>query len=92
MGSKSTLVSRRTSRRSRTGRDEIVYADVELDRIGQEQQALDSAGHYNHPDIFRLTVNERARPQVTWLRDSGALDTHPLSQSEAVSADLGTAD
>lgn len=50
-----------------SGREEIVYADVELDMIGGEQMAFDAAGHYNRPDIFRLTVDDRPRPQVDWL-------------------------
>jgi predicted amidohydrolase len=50
------------------GREEIVTAVVDLGRIPQEHQALDAAGHYNRPDVFRLTVDERPQDQVTWLR------------------------
>jgi nitrilase len=59
------------------GREEIVTAEIDLDRIEQEQQALDAAGHYNRPDVFRLTVDERPQRQVTWLRrDATPGDAH----------------
>jgi predicted amidohydrolase len=50
------------------GREEIVYADADLSVIAGEQQAFDAAGHYNRPDIFRLTVDERPREPVSWMR------------------------
>src|SRR5204862_2244223 len=56
------------------GRETIVYAELDLGRIAEEQQALDSAGHYNPPDVFRLTVDERPQPQVDWLRSEPALE------------------
>jgi nitrilase len=49
----------------------IVYADLDLGRLAGEYQALDSAGHYNRPDIFRLTVDTSPRPGVAW-RAGGA--------------------
>jgi predicted amidohydrolase len=60
------------------GRETIVYAEADLARIGEEQMALDTAGHYNRPDVFRLTVDERPRRQATWLRDEG-VDAGPAS-------------
>jgi predicted amidohydrolase len=51
-----------------SGREEIVYGEIDLGRIAEEQQALDSAGHYNRPDVFSLTVDERPRRQVSWIR------------------------
>ena len=53
------------------GREEIVYGEIDLARIAEEQQALDAAGHYNRPDVFSLTVDERPRRQVSWVRDDG---------------------
>ena len=50
------------------GAETIVYGDVDLGRIAEEQQALDVAGHYNRPDIFELTVDETPRKQVVWSR------------------------
>lgn len=48
------------------GREEIVLAEVELDRIREEQQAFDAVGHYNRPDVFRLMVDDRPRRSVSW--------------------------
>ncbi len=46
----------------------IVYGEIDLARIAEEQLALDTAGHYNRPDVFQLSVDETPRPQVTWRR------------------------
>jgi len=54
-----------------TGREAIVYAEIDVGRIAEEQQALDAAGHYNRPDVFGLTVDERPQGQVEWLRADG---------------------
>jgi predicted amidohydrolase len=59
---------------SRAGEETIVYADLDLDRIAEEQQALDTAGHYNRPDVFRLEVDERPRTQLVSLEP---VDTKP---------------
>jgi nitrilase len=56
------------------GREAIVYAEIDLGRIAEEQQALDAAGHYNRPDVFSLTVDERPRRQVDWVRADGKAD------------------
>jgi len=37
-------------------REEIVVADLDLDRIAGESLALDVTGHYNRPDVFEFRV------------------------------------
>jgi predicted amidohydrolase len=49
-----------------SGREEIIFADIDLTRIAEEQQALDAAGHYNRPDVFRLHVNTTPHVPVTF--------------------------
>ena len=46
------------------GNETIVYADLDLGRIPEEQAALDVVGHYNRPDVFTLSVDERPRAPV----------------------------
>lgn len=46
----------------------IVTADLDLDLIGGELQALDTAGHYNRPDVFRLSVDTSRRDPIAWDR------------------------
>jgi nitrilase len=42
----------------------ILVADINLDEIAEGKYDLDVVGHYARPDVFRLTVNERATPAV----------------------------
>jgi nitrilase len=43
----------------------ILYADVDLEKVGQARRTLDVVGHYARPDLFQLHVNTRpARPVV----------------------------
>jgi predicted amidohydrolase len=46
------------------GEETIVYGDLDLGRIAEEQAALDVVGHYNRPDVFSLSVDERPRDAV----------------------------
>lgn len=41
----------------------ILFAEVDVSRVLEERHNFDPAGHYNRPDIFRLSVNrERQQP------------------------------
>lgn len=40
------------------GKEEILYADLDLDDITRGHFDFDVVGHYNRPDIFKLIVNE----------------------------------
>jgi nitrilase len=35
----------------------ILYADIDLERIGLARRSLDVVGHYSRPDLFQLHVN-----------------------------------
>ncbi len=47
------------------GREALLLAELDLDRVAEEKLALDVAGHYSRPDIFDLRVN---RAPLTQLR------------------------
>src|SRR5699024_4745752 len=67
-------------------KETIVYGDVDLSLIAQEQQAFDVAGHYNRSDIFSLTVDDRPRNQVTWLRGSEVTKTQHIQKFSEVNS------
>jgi nitrilase len=48
----------------------ILLAEINLDEIVEGKYDLDVVGHYARPDVFRLTVNERAAPAVTTDNES----------------------
>lgn len=50
------------------GREQLVVGEVDLDRIAEEQLSLDSAGHYNRPDVFTLHLDETPRDQIHYTR------------------------
>jgi nitrilase len=71
------------------GKEAIVYAEADLTRIDEEHLALDTAGHYNRPDVFSLTVDERPRGQATWLHEEEADGGPPSPRAAAPAADGG---
>ena len=44
----------------------IVYADLDPADVTRGRMALDTSGHYSRPDVFRLEVDERPQPGVTF--------------------------
>jgi nitrilase len=43
----------------------ILTADVDTDIVHAARRMFDPAGHYNRPDVFRLSVDTRSRPPFT---------------------------
>jgi len=44
----------------------ILYADIDLERVGMARRSLDVVGHSARPDLFQLQVNRRPQPPVTF--------------------------
>ena len=42
----------------------ILYCEIELEQVGIARRALDVAGHYSRPDIFKLHVNTQPQSPV----------------------------
>ncbi|HEU5297353.1 MAG TPA: carbon-nitrogen hydrolase family protein [Burkholderiaceae bacterium] len=52
----------------------ILYADLDLERIGAARRSLDVSGHYARPDLFQLRVNNQPQRSVSF--DRAAHDRH----------------
>jgi len=52
------------------GREGILTAEIDLSEIPRAKYDFDVTGHYARPDVFRLVVDRRAKPAVSWISDS----------------------
>lgn len=43
----------------------ILYADIDPSEVRAARRYFDPTGHYNRPDVFRLSVDTRPRPAVS---------------------------
>ncbi|MCE0451509.1 carbon-nitrogen hydrolase family protein [Brevibacillus sp. AF8] len=50
------------------GREEILYADLDMRDIAYSQFDFDVVGHYSRPDVFTLLVNEEKKENVKWMK------------------------
>jgi len=46
------------------GEEGILYAEVDAAHARAERVKFDPVGHYSRPDVFQLSVDERAKPSV----------------------------
>ena len=47
----------------------VLYAEIDPAEIARGRYDFDAAGHYSRPDVFRLSVDRRAKPPVAWIED-----------------------
>jgi len=52
------------------GCEGLISVDIDLDEIVRARYDMDPVGHYSRPDVFKLTVNEQARPPVSTITDN----------------------
>lgn len=48
----------------------ILYAEIDLERVGVARRSLDVVGHYARPDLFRLQVDTRPQKPVEFAGES----------------------
>lgn len=48
------------------GAEGLLYAELDLNLIRQGHLDFDVVGHYNRPDVFKLSVNERPNPPASF--------------------------
>ena len=64
------------------GEETIVYGDLDLGRIAEEQQSLDVVGHYNRPDVFTLRVDRTPHRQVAFEDGDGRQAAAPPANAD----------
>src|SRR5699024_2908253 len=62
------------------GKESIVYGEIDLNRVAEEQLAFDPTGHYNRPDIFQLTVDTQKKAPANWISDNEPTSLNALSE------------
>jgi predicted amidohydrolase len=45
-------------------RNELIYADLDLNQLSEGNLFLDTSGHYSRPDVFQLKVDTRVKQNV----------------------------
>jgi nitrilase len=48
------------------GKEDILYASLNLQDIAYSQFDFDVVGHYSRPDVFQLVVNDEKKENVVW--------------------------
>jgi nitrilase len=46
------------------GKEQLITATLDLDRVYEERQSFDAVGHYSRPDVTQLTVNRERQSTV----------------------------
>jgi predicted amidohydrolase len=66
-------------------KEEIIYAEVDLERAIREKHSHDVAGHYARPDVLQLVVNTRPRRNMTFVEhEAGNADGKRAAANGAV--------
>jgi hypothetical protein len=80
------------------GKEEILYAEIDIEQAIREKHSRDVAGHYARPDVLQLVVNMKPKPVATFIEQASDAADPPLVASaeemvdrlEAVRAYLGS--
>jgi len=72
-------------------REEILYAEIDLEAAIREKHSRDVGGHYARPDVFRLVVNTEPKPAISFAAGRAPTDgVRALTTNEQVADRLAT--
>jgi len=54
-------------------KEEILYAEIDIERAIAEKHSRDIAGHYARPDVFQLIMNTRRKPIMSFMDVAAAV-------------------
>jgi len=52
------------------GKEGILYADLDLEKVTRAKVDFDVTGHYARPDVFKLIVNKEVQSSVCFTSNS----------------------
>lgn len=52
-----------------TGREELIFVELDHEQVRRERQNFDPTGHYARPDVLRLTVDRRRQTGVIFVEE-----------------------
>lgn len=50
-------------------REDLIFAELDHDRVLEERQNFDPAGHYSRPDVTELRINRKRQSTISILED-----------------------
>jgi aliphatic nitrilase len=56
------------------GKEETLYAEIDIEQAIREKHSRDVAGHYARPDVLQLVVNMKPKPVATFIDGVSASD------------------
>ena len=48
------------------GEEGILYADLDMNAVARGKLDFDVVGHYARPDVFKLIINEKPSPPISY--------------------------
>jgi aliphatic nitrilase len=69
------------------GKEDILYADIDLERTVAQKHLLDVAGHYSRPDVVQLVLHNELRRPVVLSGEGGANDDEAFAMLDDIVAE-----